>query len=112
MTDDTDTVRPDDHPIGQANVSPGAPSEDADPYDGPFSYAKEYHAFAIGVGVGMVAGATQRWEVAALVVGAAVGEQVTGKLRGKVVRQLGAEPWYALGGLALGVAVGLGVGRL
>jgi len=94
-----------------------APTEEDSKRNGAFSYAGEYHAFAIGVGAGAVAALGTNPELAAAVVAVALGgsgvEAARKRLQGKkVVAEVSREPWYAIGGVALGYAIGLGIGAL
>ena len=80
-----------------------APSESKSKRDGLLSYAVEWHAVIIGLAVGVTAGLTQRWELAGIAVGLVLGIRAApGKLS-----QLRREPWYALGGLVIGLGAGI-----
>ncbi|PSP38294.1 hypothetical protein BRC71_06365 [Halobacteriales archaeon QH_7_65_31] len=78
---------------------------------GFLSYAGEWHSLAVGLAAGFAAAATGRWELAAIPVALAFGLEAV-KLPGAdpsapVVGEVRREPWYALGGDTIGVAVGL-----
>jgi len=94
-----------------------APTESDSERNGVFSYAGEYHAFAIGAGAGAVAALGTNPELAAAVVAVALGgssvEAARNRLKGKkVVEEVSTEPWYSIGGVALGYAIGLSIGML
>jgi hypothetical protein len=76
-----------------------APSESDSARNGLLSYAVEWHAVIVGFAVGLVAGLTQRWELA----GAAVAIILSVRAAPGKLSQLRREPWYALGGLLLGM---------
>jgi hypothetical protein len=78
-----------------------APTESDSARDGLLSYAVEWHALTVGIAVGFVAGVTGRWELAGIAVGIVLG--VRAAPAPKKLRQLRREPWYALGGLVIGV---------
>jgi len=76
-----------------------APSESESARDGLLSYAVEWHALTLGLAVGLAAGLTQRWELVGIAVAIVLGVRAApGKLS-----QLRREPWYALGGLVIGI---------
>lgn len=82
-----------------------APTESDSARDGLLSYSKEWHALIIGVVVGVVTVLTGRWEFAGVTVAIVLSLRAApGKLS-----QLRREPWYALGGLGIGM-IGTEVG--
>lgn len=84
----------------------GAEEEDTE-RDGFLSYAGEWHALAVGLAVGLVASVTGRWALAGVVVAAALGVSASKRVeRLPALGEVRREPWYALGGLAIGAAVG------
>jgi hypothetical protein len=82
---------------------PDASSESETARNGAFSYATEFHAFAIGVLVGFAAVLPSRrlrrfaWDV--------VG--IEGDARSDALREAKAKSWYAAGGVLVGALVGL-----
>ena len=80
--------------------------ESDSPYDGPFSVYREYHALTLGLGAGVIAGATGTWELAIAVSGVALGVRAvpTGALK-----QIRKDPWYTIGGVVLGWLLALAV---
>ena len=80
-----------------------APTESDSARDGLLSYAVEWHALIIGLATGVVTALTRRWELAGVVVAIVLTVRAApGKLS-----QLRREPWYALGGLVIGIGIGL-----
>lgn len=77
--------------------------------DGVLSYAGEWHALVVGFAVGFAAAVTGRWELAGVLAAAALGVE-GGKRSGKAFGEVRSEPWYALGGLVVGVPIGVAVG--
>jgi|GEM_PF-3270785 len=87
--------------IKQAIGQMTAPSESESERDGLLSYAVEWHALILGLAVGLAAGLTQRWELVGIAVAIVLGVRgAPGRLS-----QLRREPWYALGGVVIGVAL-------
>lgn len=86
---------------------PDAPTEDETARDGLLSYAKEWHALIIGFGAGLTAGLTARYELAGIVAAVALGVRGASKTSAPVARNLAKEPWYAFGGLVLGLMAGM-----
>jgi len=71
---------------------------------GMLSYAVEFHALTLGLAVGIAAGLTQRWEFVGIAVAIILGVRgAPGRLS-----QLRQEPWYALGGLVIGIIITIG----
>lgn len=95
MTDDALDVVLDD--------LPDASSEEATARNGAFSYASEFHAFAIGLLVGFAAALPSKrlrrfaWRLVGLDTDA----------RSDALREAKAESWYAAGGVIIGALVGL-----
>jgi len=92
------------------NAPDGAREQDT-PRGGFLSYAGEWHSLAVGLGAGIAAGTTGRWELAAVVVALALGMEA-GKVKGAdpsapVVGEVRREPWYGLGGVVIGVVFGV-----
>ncbi|MCU4716857.1 hypothetical protein [Halapricum hydrolyticum] len=82
-----------------------ASSEAESDRDGLLSTRREWHALVVGLAVGIVAGLTRRWELAGVAVAIVLGvRHAPGRLS-----QLRREPWYALGGLVLGIVATIGV---
>lgn len=80
-------------------IGADAPTESDSERDGLLSYSKEWHALTVGLTAGLVAGATGTWTLAVAVVAMALAVRAApGPLS-----QLRREPWYALGGVTLGV---------
>ena len=75
--------------------------------DGLLSYASEWHALVIGVGIGVAAAFLGRPELAGgallLALGVKGAEKITSQ---KVLGELSKEPWYGAFGVLAGVAVG------
>ena len=91
--------------------APDGAKESDTPRPGFLSYAGEWHALAVGLGAGIAAGTTGRWELAAVVVAVALGLKA-GKVKGAdpsapVVGEVRREPWYGLGGVVIGVVFGV-----
>jgi hypothetical protein len=89
-----------------------AATEDGSEYDGVLSYANEYHALLIGLAAGFAAGVASRPEVAAAVGATALGIQVPGLAKARfegrgVLKEMRREPWYAIGGNAIGFVLGI-----
>lgn len=95
---------------------PSAPSEEDTEYDGFLSYAAEWHALTIGMGVGLTAAllfALGFVDLAVLITTAIVFTALGMELEDyvltkkldldrKVVRDVSKEPWYAIGGVIIG----------
>jgi hypothetical protein len=80
-------------------------SESESERDGLLSYAVEWHVLIVDLAVGMVAGLTGCWELAGVAVAIVLGvRSAPGRLA-----QLRREPWYALGGLVIGLFLTIGV---
>lgn len=91
----------------------GAPSEDSYDRDGFLSWHAESHAAGVGIGIGIMAGATDDYRFAGAIVALLFGLDRGPRLRDpKVVEDLVQEPHYAIGGLALGLVVGVGIGTV
>lgn len=76
-----------------------APTEADSERDGLLSYSKEWHALVVGLAAGLVAGLSGRWEIVVAVVAMTLAIRAApGPLK-----QLRKEPWYALGGVVIGV---------
>lgn len=90
--------------------SAGASSEADTTRGGFLSYAAETHALTMGLGAGVLAGATGNERLLGLVL-AAVGAAWKGKRDGKraIVADVVREPQYAVGGLVVGLLMGLAV---
>jgi hypothetical protein len=86
---------------------PDAPTEDGTERDGFLSYAKEWHALAIGFGAGLAGSATGRWELLAVVAMLALGLGGASRVSKTVAINVKKEPWYALGGLIFGAVLGI-----
>jgi hypothetical protein len=87
---------------------PDAGTEAETERDGLLSYAGEWHALIIGGGAGFGSAVTGAPEAAGAVALAALGLRAGKRLRGRgVLAEIRREPWYAIGGTALGYAVGL-----
>jgi len=71
-------------------------------YNGPFSIFREWHAFTVGLATGVIAAVTGRLELLAIVGGLALGLRAAPT---PPLRQLKAEPWYALGGVLIGYSI-------
>lgn len=70
--------------------------------DGAFSYAGEYHALIIGLGMGVYSGITGDIGAMATLIGVALGVSGVGKLpqfAENVVGEVRKEPWYTVGGV-------------
>lgn len=95
--------------------------ESQTPRDGFLSYAGEFHSLAIGLAVGGYAGLNDNPELAAAMIGVALG-LATGSSAARRVKkalkmvgdggfrnalaEVKREPWYNLGGLVVGYTVG------
>lgn len=73
----------------------GARESDTE-YDGFFSYAGEWHSAIVGLAIGLFA----PYELIALAIGVALGEQV--KSGSKALSEFRSEPWYGLGLMIIG----------
>lgn len=92
-----------------------SPTEDGSERGGLLSYAVEWHALAIGAAVGFAAVTTGQYQLAAGVIAVAFGlNRARTRVTEEVAFQIRREPWYFVGGLALGgaLAVLVGVGTL
>ncbi|QSG06475.1 hypothetical protein [Halapricum desulfuricans] len=76
-----------------------ASSEAESDRNGLLSTRREWHALIVGLAVGVVAGLTERWELAGVATAIVLGVREAGG----ALQELRREPWYALGGLVLGI---------
>lgn len=84
-----------------------APTESDSSRDGVLSYAMEWHALGIGAGAGYAAVAHGNDRIAGAVIAAALtAKRGRDRLVHDAYVNVHAEPWYAVGGLAIGGAVG------
>lgn len=82
---------------------PDKPSESDTTRSGAFSYASEFHAFAIGMAVGAASLAPSR--VKAYIFGV-VGVPPNSTRKG-VAQEVQKEPWYLAGGYVIGLMLGV-----
>lgn len=80
-----------------------APSESDSTRDGLLSYSSEWHALTVGLAVGLVAGLSGSWQLAVVAVAITLGLRAAPGPLG----QLRHEPWYALGGVVIGLGLSL-----
>jgi len=85
---------------------PDGPTEESTDRDGVLSYAKEWHALFIGLGAGLAAATTGRYELLALVATIALGIGGASEASAPVAKNVKKEPWYALAGLLIGAILG------
>lgn len=85
---------------------PDAATEEESSYDGAFSYASEFHAFFIGLAVGLtsVLAVPKAKQFTYDLVG--LGSE---KKRSTAMQEARKESWYALGGMILGMGLGFAV---
>lgn len=85
---------------------PDGATEEETARDGAFSYATEWHAFTLGVaiGVAMIIPSRRLNQFVWYAVGF---ETIDEKTRSDALRQVRQESWYALGGVVCGVQLGL-----
>jgi hypothetical protein len=88
---------------------PDEPTEEASERDGFLSYAVEVHALGLGVGAGMTAALTGRWEIVGVTGSVALGVGGAAVSSAPVARNITREPWYFLGGLAVGLVAGAAI---
>ena len=80
---------------------PDAGSEDETERDGAFSYASEWHAFFLGIGIGMAT--VMPVPYFRRFVWLATGLAETDPGRTEAIREIQKESWYAVGGAVLGI---------
>lgn len=80
---------------------PDAETEGGSKRNGVLSYAKEWHAVALGVASGVFA----PFAATAAFAGVALGLTGVKTLNPKVGRQIKKEPWYALSGSLIGTGI-------
>lgn len=95
--------------------------ESETPRDGFLSYAGEFHSLAVGIAVGSYAGINDNPELVAAMIGVSLGlasgssaarrikkalKMVGGGGFKNALAEVRREPWYSLGGLAVGYTVG------
>lgn len=88
-------------------IKRSAGSEADSDYNGVFSYAGEYHAFIVGLSVGLVSGNLGTPEVALGLMAATLGLKGSEKLSRIIaadvaVAEIRREPWYSIGGVVVG----------
>lgn len=96
MSDDADGVSHDEAHVYRINDPKAMSTESDTERDGFLSYTTEWHALIIGSATGLVSALTAAYELAALLVFAALGLKAADA---KGLREVRREPWYALGGL-------------
>lgn len=72
--------------------------------DGLLSYAKEWHALIIGLGIGITLGLAGIALTTSVALGLLGLDKARQKLGRKAVINLKAEPWYGIGGSIIGTA--------
>lgn len=84
-----------------------AGSEAESQRDGLLSYASEWHALLAGGAAGVVAAFVETPELAVAAAVVALGWAGADRFRGRgVASELQREPWYGIGGVALGYVLG------
>lgn len=90
-------------------------------YDGFLSYAGEFHALTLGLATGFASIVAGEPKVAALVILATIGVRGSGTVARQLAKigkkredstalgELRREPWYAVGGVIIGVVGGTGI---
>lgn len=110
MSDDTSPAFEPETVIGpviQRLREAGAPSEQTYERDGGFSYHAESHAFGVGFGVGLWAGATGDYQYAGAIIAAAFGLNRGPQLSSpRILEDIKQEPHYAIFGVAVGFLLG------
>lgn len=87
-----------------------APTEDESERNGFLSYAGEWHAATIGIGVGLAAALHGRPEFLAVLVATTLGLAGADRLKGRrTARELRREPWYGIGASLLAYVVGVAI---
>jgi len=88
----------------------GAPTESDSERNGFLSYHAESHAVGVGLGVAWLAMVTGNLQLLGLVVPAiTAGLRAKNREFSKILTDVRQEPHYALGGLVVGAALGVGV---
>lgn len=93
---------------------PDAPTEAGTTRDGFLSYAGEWHALALGLAAGIMFGVEGDVDHAVGLVGVALGgkgiEGAKSRIgNSKAASEISSEPWYAAGGVLVGLVFGLGL---
>lgn len=83
-----------------------ASNEQGTGYNGPFSYAGEYHSASIGVIAGISTVVMGSPIPITFVATAIFSEKISERGSVKAYHEVRSEPWYAAGGTVLGLVIG------
>ena len=76
-------------------------------YNGPFSYAGEWHSATIGFVAGVLTSYTGSMVPATFIIAAIFAEKVAERGSGGAYYEVRNEPWYAGGAMMIGLPIGL-----